>query len=77
MTKRANDDLLGTLHEAIAKELLARVKSGEASPADLSAAIRFLKDNKIEAVVETGDTLDQLYKNLPTFDDEGDEEYVN
>jgi hypothetical protein len=76
MTKRAKDDLLGELHEAIAQELLSRVKTGEATPADLSAAIRFLKDNKIEAVMEQGDTLDQLYKNLPDFDDDADE-YVN
>jgi hypothetical protein len=76
MTKRAKDDLLGELHEAIAQELLHRVKTGEATPADLSAAIRFLKDNKIEAVMEQGDTLDQLYKNLPTFDDEVDD-YIN
>ena len=39
MTQRASEDLLSTLHDAVAQELLGRVRSGEASPAELSAAI--------------------------------------
>jgi hypothetical protein len=72
MTKssRASEDLLAQLHEATAVELLNRVKSGDASPADLAAAIRFLKDNKIEAQIEPGDTLHTLYESLPDYDDE-------
>jgi hypothetical protein len=38
-------DLLSELHEGVTKELLARVKSGEATPAELSVAVKFLKDN--------------------------------
>lgn len=48
--KTASQDLLGELHAAIAKELKTRVESGTASAADLAAAIKFLKDNGIEAV---------------------------
>lgn len=70
MANRATEELLGQLHEAVAKGLLDKILSGEASPADYSAAIRMLKDNKIEAIVEPGDTLDKIYQNLPTFDDE-------
>lgn len=74
MSKRASEDLLGELHLATAQHLLAKIKSGEASPAEVSAAIKFLKDNNIEAVVQPGDTMDKLYKALPVFKDE-DEEY--
>jgi hypothetical protein len=38
-------DLLSELHEGVTKELLVRVKSGEATPAELSVAVKFLKDN--------------------------------
>ena len=38
-------DLLTDLHESVTKELLARVKSGEATPSELSVAVKFLKDN--------------------------------
>jgi len=38
-------DLLSELHEGVTKELLLRVKSGTATPAELSVAVKFLKDN--------------------------------
>ena len=38
-------DLITDLHESVTKELLARVKSGEATPSELSVAVKFLKDN--------------------------------
>lgn len=74
MKPRASEDLLGTLHDAVARTLLAKVESGEASPAELSAAIKFLKDNGIEANIAEGTTLDKLANALPTFEDEP--EYV-
>lgn len=78
MKKRASEDLLGQLHDAVAKTLLAKVMSGEASPAEINAAIKFLQNNGIEAVVEEGDTLDKLAHALPVFDDDPtDEHYVN
>lgn len=73
MAKRATDELLGLLHEAVAAELLAVIKSGEATPGHFSAAIKLLKDNHIESRIEEGDKLDQLYKSLPVFDDEDDD----
>lgn len=74
MKIRASEDLLGQLHDSVARQLLAKVESGEASPAELSAAIKFLKDNGIEANIAEGSTLDKLANALPKFDDEG--EYV-
>lgn len=72
---RASEELLGQLHEAVAKDLLRKVKSGEATAQELSAAIKFLKDNGIEAVREQGDTLDKLAHALPDFKDDEDYTY--
>jgi succinylglutamate desuccinylase len=71
----ASKDLLGDLHSAIAAELLQRVQSGEASAAELSTAIRFLKDNNIEAIASENDGLTELMKALPDFD--SDDYYAN
>jgi len=70
----ASKEILGDLHSAIAAELLQRVQTGEASAAELSTAIRFLKDNNIEAIAADNDGLTALMKALPDFDNE---EYYN
>ena len=46
---KAPQATLETLHSQVAQELLHRITSGEASSADMSNAIKFLKDNGIEA----------------------------
>lgn len=66
---RASELLLGQLHEAVARDLLNRVASGEASAQELSAAIKFLKDNGIEAVINPDSTVGQLAA-LPVFEDD-------
>lgn len=68
--KRATDDALGALHELVAKELTNRIKSGDASPADINAAIKFLQNNGIEAVVTEDNPIGKLMASLPTFNDE-------
>ena len=70
----ASKELLGSLHSAIAADLLERIQTGEASAAELSTAIRFLKDNNIEAIATDNDGLTALMKSLPDFDSE---EYYN
>lgn len=78
MTKRADENVLGTLHEAVAQDLLRRVQSGEASPAELNAAIKFLQNNHIEAIATEDNTLGKLQQSLPSFDDDlGEDEYIN
>ncbi len=62
-------DFLKQLHAAVAEELLDRVKSGEAKPADISNAIKFLKDNNIDAIPVEGSPLNDLLLGLP-FDSE-------
>jgi len=56
---------LSTLHTAVAQELLDRVRSGDAKPADISNAIKFLKDNNIDAMPVQGSPLDGLMGSLP------------
>lgn len=46
----ATKELLESLHAIVGKELLARIKSGEASASDFAQAIKFLSDNDISAV---------------------------
>jgi succinylglutamate desuccinylase len=70
MKKRASDDVLGDLHKMVAEELTRRIAGGEASPADMNAAIKFLQNNGIEAVVVDESPLSKLVSALPTFDDE-------
>lgn len=62
--------LLEELHMEVAKDLLKRVKSGEATPGEINAALKMLKDNGIEAIPTPENPLGQLAEQLPTFTDE-------
>ncbi|WP_019406179.1 hypothetical protein [Stutzerimonas stutzeri] len=42
-------DVLDLLHSELARSLLKRVQSGEASASDLNVARQFLKDNNIDS----------------------------
>lgn len=57
--------ILKTLHAAVASELLSRVQSGGARPADISNAIKFLKDNGIDCLPEASQPMMDLTKHLP------------
>lgn len=72
MKKRATEEALGELHKLVAEELTRRIATGEASPADINAAIKFLQNNGIEAVASEDSPLGKLVAALPTFDDEED-----
>ena len=60
--KKATEDAFNELHNRVTKELLARVKSGGASIADIKAAIDWLKQNDITGVQVEGNPLDKLNK---------------
>jgi hypothetical protein len=62
------NDLLEKLHEELAKDLLVRIQSGEATAAEMANAIRFLKDNGIDAHIQQGSPLENLAKILPFQD---------
>ncbi len=61
---------LSTLHTAVANELLARIQSGEARPADLAVAVKFLKDNDITALPVDNSPLKNLVDSMPFPSDE-------
>lgn len=61
----ASNEMLQKLHDAVCDDLLFKIQSGEATAAELSAAIKFLKDNGIEALPVSGSPLGSLVDNLP------------
>lgn len=71
MSTRAPEELFDELHSLLTTELVTRIKSGEASTADLRAAIDWLKTNDITGVPIEGSPLASLAGLIPelTFDD--------
>ena len=61
---------LNTLFDAVADELLVKIKSGEAKPADLAVAVKFLKDNNITCLPVDGNSLEALMKTMPFSNDD-------
>lgn len=59
------EQTLELLHVAVAEELLERVRTGEAKPADIANAIKFLKDNNVDAVITEDSPMKNLLDNLP------------
>ena len=68
--KKATEDQFNELHNLVTQEFLARVKSGEASTADLKAACDWLKANDISGVAFEGNPLDKLAAIIPDVDPE-------
>jgi hypothetical protein len=75
---KANKDMLNNLHSMVAQHLIKKIQSGEATVQEISAAIKYLKDNDITADVEFNQPLRQLEQEvtpvgqLPFVDDEED-----
>jgi len=61
----ASKDIMEALHNSVASGLLERLQTGEATAAEFSAAIKFLKDNGIEALPVEGSPLYNLVDSLP------------
>ena len=68
--KKATEDQFNELHNLVTKEFLARIKSGEASTADLKAACDWLKTNDISGVALEGNPLSKLAAVMPKVDPE-------
>lgn len=66
--KKATEDQFNELHNLVTTEFLSRIKSGDASTADLKAACDWLKTNDISGVAFEGNALDKLAKIIPTVD---------
>jgi|TARA_B100000085_G_C18501675_1_gene495763 hypothetical protein len=70
MSKKATEDQFNELHNLVTQEFLARVKSGEATTADLKAACDWLKTNDISGIALEGNPLAQLANIMPQVDPE-------
>jgi hypothetical protein len=68
--KRATEDQFNELHNLVTSEFLARIKSGEASTADLKAAWDWRAKNDISGVAYEGNPLDKLATIMPKIDPE-------
>ena len=68
--KKATEDQFNELHNLVTQEFLTRVKSGEASTADLKAACDWLKTNDISGIALDGNPLAQLANIMPQVDPE-------
>jgi hypothetical protein len=62
--------MFNELHNMVTQELLNRIKSGEASTADLKAACDWLSKNDISGVAYEGNPLDKLATIMPKVDPE-------
>ena len=66
--KRATDAQFDELHNLLTTEFLARIKSGEATTADLKAAAAWLSKNEITGVALEGTPLKNLASLMPSID---------
>ena len=66
--KRATEAQFDELHSLITTEFLARIKSGEATTADLKAACDWLSKNDITGVALEGTPLKNLASLMPSID---------
>ena len=76
MAKRASEDQFDMLHSLVTVELTQRIKSGEASTADIRAAIEWLSKNYITGVPVTGSSLASLMGSIPELTFEDVQEYI-
>ena len=80
IANKANEDILNTLHQLVAADLMRRIQSGEASVQELNAAIKYLKDNEITADIQFSKPLQALEHEvtvigeLPFLDEEDEDE---
>jgi hypothetical protein len=68
--KKATENQFNELHDMVTRELATRIRSGEATTADLKAAIEWLKTNDITGVQYDGNPLDKLANIMPQIDPE-------
>tara|TARA_R100000789_G_C2924872_1_gene127456 strand:+ start:182 stop:433 length:252 start_codon:yes stop_codon:yes gene_type:complete len=67
---KATEDQFNELHTLVTNEFLKRVRTGEASTADLKAACDWLKTNDITGIAYEGNPLDKLANIMPKVNPE-------
>lgn len=73
----ATKDFMEKLHVAVAESLTEKIKNKEATASDVSNAIKFLKDNGIEAQSTPDSAVQSLAASMPTFDDDEENTSLN
>jgi hypothetical protein len=68
--QKATEDSFNQLHNLVTTELLNRIKSGDATTADLKTACDWLTKNDISGVAYEGNALDKLATIMPKVDPE-------
>ena len=68
--QKATEDAFNELHNLVTEEFLRRIKSGEASTADLKACTDWLSKNDISGCAYHGNPLDKLATIMPKVDPE-------
>jgi len=67
--KRAGDETLSEIHDLLARQLLERLKNGDALNAqEINAVRQFLKDNQITAEITPGSIMGDLKRELTDKD---------
>ena len=71
---KKESDIFEQLHKALGKHFLDRVRSGDATAAELKEARQFLRDNGIDVSSQQRDNgpLRDLSKELPFGEEEGE-----
>lgn len=60
----ASHEMLEMLHGLVAKELVDRLRKGDATSADMANALRMLRENDITVIPDESDELDSLRDEL-------------
>lgn len=63
--KHETEEMMVRLLHAATEDLLTRIEQGEASPQDISNAIRICKENDVTIAIKEGKPLGVLDKQLP------------
>lgn len=60
----ANEGSMGMLHDLLARQLIAKIESGEATASELAVAAKFLKDNNITCMPTEDNAIGELEEKL-------------
>lgn len=60
----ANENSMGMLHDLLARQLIAKIESGEATASELAVAAKFLKDNNITCMPTEDNAIGELEEKL-------------
>ncbi len=65
---KATEDALNALHGDLARTLAEKIRSGEATAADMAVARQFLKDNNVQSLPTPKNAMGELAASLPFAD---------